>query len=28
VDSADTVGHLGMYHTRGSADSYVEVELV
>jgi len=28
VDSADTVGQLGMYHTRGSADSYVEVELV
>ena len=27
VDSADTVGQLGMYHTRGSADSYVEVEL-
>jgi len=28
VNSADTVGQLGMYHTRGSADSYVEVETV
>jgi len=28
VDSTDTSGQLGMYHTRGSADSYVEVELV
>jgi len=28
VSSADTIGQLGMYHTRGSADSYVEVELV
>ena len=27
VDSADTTGQVGMYHTRGSADSYVEVEL-
>jgi len=27
VDSTDTTGQLGMYHTRGSADSYVEVEL-
>ena len=28
VDSADTVGQLRMYHTKGSADSYVEVETV
>jgi len=27
VNSANTVGQLGMYYTRGSADSYVEVEL-
>jgi len=27
VDSADTTGELRMYHTRGSVDSYVEVEL-
>ena len=27
VDSATTIGQLGMYHTRGSADSYVEIEL-
>jgi len=28
VNPEGTVGQLGMYHTRGSADSYVEVELV
>ena len=28
VDSTDTQGQVGMYYTRGSADSYVEVELV
>jgi len=28
VSSADTAGQLRMYHTRGSADSYVEVELI
>ena len=28
VDATTTHGQLGMYHTRGSADSYVEVELV
>jgi len=27
VNPEGTVGQLGMYHTRGSADSYVEVEL-
>jgi len=27
VDATTTSGQLGMYHTRGSADSYVEVEL-
>ena len=27
VNPENTVGQLGMYHTRGSADSYVEVEL-
>ena len=27
VNSANTIGQLGMYYTRGSADSYVEVEL-
>jgi len=27
VDATTTTGQLGMYHTRGSADSYVEVEL-
>ena len=27
VNSANTVGQVGMYYTRGSADSYVEVEL-
>jgi len=28
VNSANTVGQVGMYYTRGSADSYVEVELI
>ena len=28
VDATTTHGQLGMYHTRGSADSYVEVELL
>ena len=28
VDSTDTQGQVGMYYTRGSADSYVEVEFV
>ena len=28
VDATTTIGQLGVYHTRGSADSYVEVELV
>ena len=28
VDATTTTGQLGMYHTRGSADSYVEVELL
>ena len=28
VDATTTHGQLGMYHTRGSADSYVEVELI
>jgi len=28
VDATTTSGQLGVYHTRGSADSYVEVELL
>jgi len=28
VDATTTIGQLGIYHTRGSADSYVEVELL
>jgi len=28
VDATTTIGQLGMYHTRGSADSYVEVQLI
>ena len=27
VNATTTIGQLGVYHTRGSADSYVEVEL-